>query len=140
MERVKGNPRSKVTGLCLQLSNEDWAGPTDGIVATIDDAAVIDQILAHLEMRGARDGPEPTSAGSPRGTTSSRFPSPPSSHVVRPTTRAPSARIHPGAMLHCPFLSGRFGLTSPAHSGRIAPTMPDASSALCQAGEELGDD
>jgi hypothetical protein len=35
------------------------------LIATIDDPAVIHRILAHLARPGARDGPEPVSAGSP---------------------------------------------------------------------------
>jgi len=35
------------------------------LIAIIDDSAVIHRILAHLARPGARDGPEPASAGSP---------------------------------------------------------------------------
>jgi hypothetical protein len=35
------------------------------LIATIDDPAVIHRILAHLELRGIRDGPESAAAVSP---------------------------------------------------------------------------
>ncbi len=35
------------------------------LIATIDDPAVIHRILAHLELPGARDGPEPVASMSP---------------------------------------------------------------------------
>jgi hypothetical protein len=102
------------------------------LIGTIEDPALIARILAYLEGPAARDGPAPAPRCLLPETTRLRSPSPHSTGVVRPTTRAavcrnPSGR-HGASRLPGPSLL--FDVSGTLwHDG---PPMPEAYIALCQ--------
>jgi len=63
------------------------------IIAFITQASVIDQILAHLRARVAREPRSPPSTRAPTNRGASRAPSPPRRHD-RPLSTAPSTPRH----------------------------------------------
>jgi len=106
------------------------------LIPTIDDPAVLHRILAHLARPCARDGPSPRPLYLPRETTSRRSPSRSRRDVAGPPARAvvyPISGVAPWCR-GSPTPADRCRLTTPTDSGRIAPRLPGALSALCQAG------